>query len=65
MVVIFDERSSLGLVRLRVKKASAELEVVFEEIMAKVEHEREAMDSGMESPFAETTNDDIDSLFCE
>ncbi len=65
MVVIFDERSSLGLVRLRVKKASAELEKIFVEIMAKVESEREAMDSGMESPFAEITDDDIDSLFGE
>ena len=28
LLVIFDERSSLGLVRLRVKRASAELEMV-------------------------------------
>ncbi len=65
LVVIFDERSSLGLVRLRVKKATAELELVFVEIMAKVDQEREALDSGMESPFAEITDDDIDSLFGE
>src|SRR4029079_8175591 len=32
LVVLFDERSSLGLVRLRVKKASAELGTVVEEI---------------------------------
>lgn len=65
MVVIFDERSSLGLVRLRVKKASAKLEKVFEEIMEKVEQEKEELDSDMESPFAEITDDDIDSLFGE
>src|SRR5687767_2464899 len=29
LVVVFDERSSLGLVRLRVKKASAELTEIF------------------------------------
>src|ERR1700693_5891274 len=32
LVVIFDERSSLGLVRLRVRRATAELEKIFEEI---------------------------------
>ncbi len=65
MVVIFDERSSLGLVRLRVKKASTRLEKVFQEIMEKVEQEKEELDSDMESPFAEITDDDIDSLFGE
>src|SRR5437867_3621886 len=37
LVVIFDERSSLGLVRLRVRRASGELNEVFEHIMQKVE----------------------------
>src|SRR5881275_3601397 len=32
LVVIFDERSSLGLVRLRVRRATAELDRIFEEI---------------------------------
>src|SRR5712675_1218685 len=32
LVVIFDERSSLGLVRLRVKRATAELNAIFEAI---------------------------------
>src|SRR5215475_4393254 len=41
LVVIFDERSSLGLVRLRVKKASEELNKVFSSIMAKVEKEKQ------------------------
>src|SRR5918997_2142650 len=39
LVVIFDERSSLGLVRLRVRRASNELTEVFELIMRKVERE--------------------------
>jgi hypothetical protein len=65
LVVIFDERSSLGLVRLRVKKASGELNDVFGRIMSKVERERAAAGAAFESPFAEITDDDIDSLFSE
>ena len=33
LLVIFDERSSLGLVRLRVKRSSQEMEQTFEEMM--------------------------------
>ena len=65
LVVIFDERSSLGLVRLRVKKASTELNDVFARIMSKVEREKAAAGSAFESPFAEITDEDIDSLFSE
>ncbi|MEE8218399.1 MAG: roadblock/LC7 domain-containing protein [Vicinamibacteria bacterium] len=65
LVVIFDARSSLGLVRLRVKKASGELGAVFRHIMEKVEKERADAGTAFESPFAEITDDDIDSLFSE
>src|SRR6187401_2462602 len=65
LVVIFDERSSLGLVRLRVKKASEELNRVFANIMAKVEKEKSQAGTAFESPFAEITDEDIDSLFSE
>src|SRR5258705_9609472 len=51
LVVIFDERSSLGLVRLRVKKASQELNDVFARIMAKVEKEKSQAGAAFESPF--------------
>lgn len=61
LVVIFDERSSLGLVRLRVKKASKELETVFEDLTRKSENQATA--TGADSPFAEITDDDIDNLF--
>src|SRR6187455_2382289 len=37
LLVIFDERSSLGLVRLRVKRANQELEQIFEEMLRKTE----------------------------
>src|SRR5881394_3273225 len=36
LVVIFDRRATLGLVRLRVKKASEELEQIFDRLMKKV-----------------------------
>ena len=61
LVVVFDERSSLGLVRLRVKKASSELVEIFQDIDAKAASE----DSSFDSPFAEITDDDIDSLFSD
>src|SRR5499427_5437108 len=41
LVVIFDERSSLGLVRLRVRRAMSELEKIFEEIARKAEKEKQ------------------------
>ena len=65
LVVIFDERSSLGLVRLRVKKASQELERTFEQLLKKSEAERGSMANRFDSPFAEITDEDIDSLFSE
>jgi hypothetical protein len=55
-VIIFDERSSLGLVRLRVRRPAAELVKVLEKINAK------AKDQGG-TVFAEITDDDIDNLF--
>src|SRR5512141_831561 len=63
--VIFDERSSLGLVRLRVRKANTELERIFETIQKKVESEKVRRQEGFDSPFAEITDEDIDSLFRE
>jgi predicted regulator of Ras-like GTPase activity (Roadblock/LC7/MglB family) len=62
LVVIFDERSSLGLVRLRVKRATNDMNQIFESIDAKVARERE-MGVSLDSPFAEITEDDIDALF--
>ena len=57
MVVLFDERSSLGLVRLRVKKATAALVTVLDLLQKKTA-------SGTQpSVFSEITDDDIDNLF--
>jgi predicted regulator of Ras-like GTPase activity (Roadblock/LC7/MglB family) len=65
LVVIFDEKSSLGLVRLRVKKASQELERTFEILLKKSEADRGNLANRFDSPFAEITDEDIDSLFSE
>lgn len=62
LVVIFDQRSSLGLVRLRVKKASESLVRIFDEINQKVEKEK-GEGKFEESPFAEISDEDIGSLF--
>ncbi len=61
LVVIFDDRSSLGLVRLRVKKAGAQLAKIFEEIQKKAEQSQAT--GGGKTPFSEITDEDIDNLF--
>jgi predicted regulator of Ras-like GTPase activity (Roadblock/LC7/MglB family) len=62
LVVIFDKRSSLGLVRLRVKKATESLSKTFSNIMSKSEKDK-AGGKIDESPFAEISDEDIDNLF--
>lgn len=62
LVVIFDKRSSLGLVRLRVKKASDTLVRIFDDISSKSEQEKTGS-RVEESPFAEISDEDIDNLF--
>ena len=59
LVVVFGENSSLGLVKLRVKQASRELSVIFDEI-AKTSQQKSATENTI---FAEITDEDIDSLF--
>jgi predicted regulator of Ras-like GTPase activity (Roadblock/LC7/MglB family) len=61
LVVIFDDRSSLGLVRLRVKKAGTQLAKVFEDIQKRSDQGQAS--GGGSTPFAEITDEDIDNLF--
>ena len=61
-MVIFDDRSSLGLVRLRVKRASGEMEKIFDVMMTKGQTTDQPRTS---SPFSEITDEDIDALFSE
>jgi predicted regulator of Ras-like GTPase activity (Roadblock/LC7/MglB family) len=57
LVVLFDERSSLGLVRLRVKKASEEMSKLFDQVA------RKAASRQGPSILSEITDADIDNLF--
>jgi predicted regulator of Ras-like GTPase activity (Roadblock/LC7/MglB family) len=59
LVVVFDQRSTLGLVKLRAKRASHEVAHVLDEIS------RDSIKNGFQEStfFAEITDDDIDSLF--
>src|SRR5690349_9714129 len=57
LVVLFDQRSSLGLVRLRVKKAAVELVRVLDELIRKSASDKSS------AVLAEITDDDIDNLF--
>jgi len=60
LVVVFDQKSSLGLVKLRSKQVSHELAAAFSEI------ERESVSTASKSlPFGDITDEDIDSLFSE
>lgn len=62
LVVLFNERSSLGLVRLRVRRAATDLLEVFEAIDRRQADETSRGETHA-SPFSEITDDDIDSLF--
>ena len=59
LVVVFDVQSSLGLVRLRVRRASGKLASVFEDARKKSDTE----EAGKNSAFSEITDDEIDNLF--
>ena len=64
LLVIFDDRSSLGLVRLRVKRSTQDLDHIFEDMQSK--GEKGAMTGPAHtSPFSEITDEDIDALFSE
>jgi predicted regulator of Ras-like GTPase activity (Roadblock/LC7/MglB family) len=60
LVVLFDQRSSLGLVRLRVKKAAESLTQIFEQVVRKMNQ-----GGAKTQVFGEITDDDIDNLFKE
>ena len=57
LVVLFDERSSLGLVRLRVRKASDEINRLFDQVAVKAQNKTGP------SILNEITDSDIDNLF--
>ncbi|MBP6633595.1 MAG: roadblock/LC7 domain-containing protein [Kofleriaceae bacterium] len=57
LVVLYDERSSLGLVRLRVRKATVEINNVLDILVKK------SAAGNQPSVFAEISDEDIDNLF--
>ncbi|MCW5955650.1 MAG: roadblock/LC7 domain-containing protein [Pyrinomonadaceae bacterium] len=59
LVVVFDENSTLGLVKIRAKKASHEVAAILEEAVS----ESSAFAMSQNSVFSEITDEDIDSLF--
>ncbi len=63
LVVLFDQRSTLGLVRLRVKRASEELGRIFADIARRAEQEAARAREAFEAQFARITDEDIDNLF--
>ena len=65
LLVLFNETSSLGLVRLRVRRATTELATILEAVGKKSAASVAAMGSGQEAPFIEITDDDIDKLFAD
>src|SRR5713101_7511759 len=61
LVVVFDERSSLGLVKLRSKQVSQEIAAAF----AEIERESESSTGADALPFDEITDEEIDNLFSQ
>jgi hypothetical protein len=59
LVVVFDDRSSLGLVKLRSRQISQELAMAF----AEIERESQLAAANNSLPFSEITDEEIDSLF--
>jgi len=59
LVVVFDERSTLGLVKLRTKRASFEVAAILDEAV----EASAAFAASSSSLFSDITDDDIDSLF--
>jgi predicted regulator of Ras-like GTPase activity (Roadblock/LC7/MglB family) len=59
LVVVFNERSTLGLVKLRAKRASHEVAALIDEMVQHSEQNKAQSNAF----FAEITDEDIDSLF--
>ena len=63
LVVLFDRRSSLGLVRLRVKRAAEDISQVFVAMAERTQQETGRGKEAFQAQFAQITDDDIDNLF--
>ena len=59
MVVIFDDRTTIGMVRLYAKEAAAELSNIFTELMNRSEEDK----PGISDEFASSAGDRLDDIF--
>ncbi len=64
LVILFDKRTTLGLVRLRAKKALDNLETVIRRLYGKLEYENEE-NSEFNEEFVQQAEVEIDSLFTD
>jgi predicted regulator of Ras-like GTPase activity (Roadblock/LC7/MglB family) len=66
LVVLFDKSTTLGLVRLRVKRAVDELSAIVERLFEKLEYRNEEYDDPLaDADFAEGIESEIDKLFAD
>jgi predicted regulator of Ras-like GTPase activity (Roadblock/LC7/MglB family) len=63
LLVVFDERSSLGLVRLRVEQCAPQLSAIVEEMMGRVDGSARSQQDP--ATVGELTEADLDALFGE
>ncbi len=66
LVVLFDKSTTLGLVRLRVKRAVGELSTIVESLFQKLEYRNEEYDKPLvDDEFTKEIEAEIDSLFAD
>ena len=66
LVVLFDKSTTLGLVRLRVKRAVEELSAIIERLFEKLEYRNEEYDmSVVDEEFTDGIESEIDKLFAD
>ncbi len=63
LVVLFDHRTSLGLVRLRVRRAAEDIGQVFAAMAERTRQEADRGRAAFQAQFAQITDEDIDNLF--
>ncbi|MBI4573578.1 MAG: roadblock/LC7 domain-containing protein [candidate division NC10 bacterium] len=63
LLVLFDRRSSLGLVRLRVRRAAEEIDRAFAEMARRAEQEAARGQAAVQTPLGQITDEDIENLF--
>jgi predicted regulator of Ras-like GTPase activity (Roadblock/LC7/MglB family) len=63
LLVLFDRRSSLGLVRLRVRRAAEEIHQAFAEMARRAEQEAARGQAAVQTQLGQITDEDIENLF--